>query len=232
VEFSVSMRVERLRETPGVTRPYGDADWQAVLAAGDGIEGKLQALDVRLSLGGEPTFVALDDGLASGGNVAALGPTKRDYADKLARRLRERLGKGGLLHYGEGKWYPGEETARWAFAIYWRTDGEALWHDPGLISEERPQCAATIDDAARFAADLARKLGLADDSAMPAYEDWAHFVLIEQKLPLGLTPAAAELDDPVQRRRLVRELDQGLRPPVGYVLPLLMTERAGGGRKF
>ena len=232
VEFSVSMRIERIRETPRATRPYSEAEWQAMLAAGDSIEGKLNAGDVRLSVGGEPTFVALEDGLAPEWNIAALGPTKRGFADKLARRLRERLGKGGLLHYGHGKWYPGEEKARWAYAIYWRADGEALWGDPNLISEERPERAATIDDAAKFTADLVRRLGLADDSAVPAYEDWAHFVLIEQKQPLALTSEANELDDPAQRQRLLRVLDQGLRPPAGFVLPLLVTGRDGSRRKF
>ncbi len=223
VDFSVSMRVERIRETPRVTRPYSDEQWQSVLAVGDAVEARLKAGDVRLSVGGEPTFVALDDGLAPEWNIAALGPTKRVYADKLARRLRERLAPGGLLHYGLGKWYPGEQTARWAFAIYWRGDGEALWQDPALIALEEPARPADIDDAARFAAELSRRLGLAADGTIAAYEDWAHFVLIEQKLPLEVTPQDNRLDDPAQRERLVRVFDQGLRPPVGYVLPLLVA---------
>ena len=212
--------------------PYGDDEWQAILAAGDAVDDRLKAGDVRLSVGGEPTFVALDDAQAPEWNIDALGPTKRVYADKLARRLRERLAPGGLLHYGQGKWYPGEQTARWAFAIYWRTDGVALWQDPALIADETPARAANIDDATRFAAELGRRLGLAPDSAIAAYEDWAHFVLIEQKLPLGVTPEDDTLDDSAQRQRLVRVLDQGLRPPVGYVLPLIVTTGDGGRRRF
>ena len=232
VDFAVSMRIERIRETPRVTKPYSEEQWQAILAAGDAVDDKLKAGDVRLSVGGEPTFVALGDGLAPEWNIAALGPTKRAYADKLARRLRERLAKGGLLHYGQGKWYPGEQTARWAFAIYWRADGEALWRDPSLIAAETPARAADIDDAEKFAAELSRRLGLAADSAIAAYEDWAHFMLIEQKLPLDVVPQDNKLDQPEERERLMRVFDQGLRRAAGYVLPLLVTGGNGGRRRF
>jgi uncharacterized protein (DUF2126 family)/transglutaminase-like putative cysteine protease len=232
VDFSVAMSIARIRETPRVTKPYSEETWAAIVAAGDAVQAKLEAGDVRLSVGGEPTFVALGDGLAPEWNIAALGPTKRDFADKLVRRLHARLAKGGLLHYGQGKWYPGEQTARWALAIYWRADGQTLWHDPKLIAEEKPARAADIGDAERYAAELCRRLGLAGDGAIPAYEDWAHLVLVEQKLPLDVTPADNKLDDPVERQRLVRVFDRGLRAPVGYVLPLLVTDGAGERGRF
>ena len=149
------------------------------------------------------------------------GPTKRDFADKLARRLSARFAKGGLLHHGQGKWYPGEQAARWAFGIHWRSDGEPLWREAGLIAEERAKSPASIADAERFAAELCRTLGLDGDSAIPAYEDAAHFALIEQKLPLGATPEDYVLADPAERERLIRVLDRGLDTPAGYVLPLL-----------
>ena len=151
VDFSVSMRVERMRETPRVTKPYSDAQWQDILATGAVVENRLQAGGVRLSMGGEPTFVALEDGMTAEWNMDALGPRKRVYADKLARRLRERFAKGGLLHYGQGKWYPGELAARWAFGIYWRADGLPQWENPGLIADENPSRPATFADAERFA---------------------------------------------------------------------------------
>lgn len=232
VDFSVAMHTQRLRETPRVTKPYGDEQWQAILAAGAAVEARLSAGDVRLSMGGEPTFVALGDAAAPEWNTAALGPTKRDYADKLARRLRERFAKGGLLHHGQGKWYPGEPAARWSFGIYWRSDGEPLWQNAELIAEEKSAPEATIADAARFAGELCRTLGLAGDGAIPAYEDAAHFMLIEQKLPLDISPEDNTLAEPVERERLMRVFDQGLDKPAGYVLPLLMTQTQDGQRRF
>ena len=232
VDFSVTMQVARINETPRVTKPYDDAQWQKILAAGDAIDERLAAGDVRLTMGGEPTFVALDDASAPEWNIAALGPTKRHLADKLARSLCDRFAKGGLLHYGQGKWYPGEQAARWAFAIHWRGDGEPLWRDARLIAVETPDKPATIADAETFAAELCRSLGLSGDSAIPAYEDAAHFALLEQKLPLGVSPTDNTLADPVERQRMIRVFERGIDKAAGCVIPLLMTHGPGGKRRF
>jgi len=183
-------------------------------------------------MGGEPTFVALDDAAAPEWNIAALGPTKRDFADKLARGLCARFASGALLHHGQGKWYPGEQAARWAFGIHWRSDGKPLWRDASLIAEERPETPATVADAEKLAGALCRALGLSGDSAIPAYEDAAHFALAEQKLPLGVAPQDNKLAEPAERERLIRAFDRGLDQPVGYVLPLLVTQDAKRKRRF
>jgi|RhiMethySRZTD1v2_1073278.scaffolds.fasta_scaffold12602_4 uncharacterized protein (DUF2126 family)/transglutaminase-like putative cysteine protease len=232
VDFSVSMRIERMRETPRVSKPYSEAQWHDILATGTVVENRLQAGDVRLSMGGEPTFVALGDGQAAEWNTAALGPSKRVSADKLARRLRERFAKGGLLHYGQGKWYPGESAARWAFGIFWRADGQPLWENAALIAEENPARPATLADAQRFASGLCLTLALPAERLVPAYEDAAHFMLIEQKLPLGATPDDNRLADPAERARLMRVFGQRLDRPTGYVMPLLMTQTHDGKRRF
>ena len=228
VEFSYSMQVTRTVETPRVSKPYGEAAWQTILAAGDAVDQRLAAGDVRLSMGGEPTFVAADEMQAPEWNIAALGPTKRTYADKLARRLSKRFGRGGLLHYGLGKWYPGETAARWSFGVHWRKDGAPLWRDTSLICEETPERPASIEGAKEFARELCRRLGLDAAAAIPAYEDAAHFALIEQKLPPGVTPAENRLAAPAERERLVRVFEQGLDRPAGYVLPLMLTKAAEG----
>ncbi len=226
VSFDFEMKVARIRETPRVTKPYSDETWDQIFAAGDDVDRRLLAGDVRLSMGGEPTFVAADDMEGDEWNTAAVGPTKRRYAEELVRRLQNRFAPGGLLHYGQGKWYPGEQLPRWAFAIYWRSDEKPLWEDPDRIARETPEKPATIEGAAKFADALCATLGLPQESVMPAFEDAAHFAFVEQKLPANTTIETAKLDDPALRDRLVRTIDRGISVPTGFVLPIQSWQSA------
>ncbi len=183
-------------------------------------------------MGGEPTFVAVDDMEGAEWNTAAVGPHKRRYADDLIRRLTQRFAGGGLLHYGQGKWYPGEQLPRWAFALYWRTDGQPLWEDKKLIAREVVARPATIADAEKFTTQLCRQLGLPETSAIAAYEDAAHFMLVEQKLPLNVTPATNALADAAERKRIMSVFDRGLEAPVSYVLPIQVWHSDDRGRRW
>ena len=232
VTFDFKMAVTRIRETPRVTKPYSDETWASILDVGRGIDKKLNAGDVRLTMGGEPTFVAADNVDAPEWNIAAVGPTKRHFAEDLIRRLQARFAPGGLLHYGQGKWYPGEQLPRWAFALYWRTDRQPLWEKPELIAREKRAEKTTVDQAQTFVASLCTHLGLAADSAIPAYEDSAHFTLVEQKLPINTTAAKNDLDDPAERERLIRVFDRGLMRPVSYVLPIQVWQTKDRGRRW
>jgi len=232
VTFSFDMLVERVRESPRVTLPYTEEQWQQILAAGDAVDERLTAADVRLSMGGEPTFVSIDDMDSDEWKTAAVGPTKRAYAEDLVRRLQQRFAPGGLLHYGQGKWYPGEPLPRWAFALYWRRDEQPLWSNPDLIDREASPKKAGIADAEKLMTALCTQLGLPKDSGLPAYEDPGYYALIEQKLPIDVTPGDNKLQDPVERARVVRIFEQGLDKPASYVLPIQVWQSPDLGRRW
>ncbi|HNY47909.1 MAG TPA: transglutaminase family protein, partial [Casimicrobium sp.] len=169
VTFEHHMSVSRIYESPRVTKPYSDAQWESVLDLGEQVDRDLVDGDVRLTMGGEPTFVADRDRDAAEWNTAALGPTKRGYANALVQKLRAEYGDGGFLHFGQGKWYPGEQLPRWALSIFWRKDGEPVWNNPDLFADERKPSAFTSADSERFVITLATKLGLPTKFITPGY---------------------------------------------------------------
>jgi uncharacterized protein (DUF2126 family) len=233
VDFHFEMKIERIRETPRVSAPYTVQQWAGIDALGKRIDARLQAGDVRLTVGGEPTFLAAYDRDGAEWNTEAVGPTKRAYADRLIRRLRERFAPGGLLHYGQGKWYPGEQLPRWAFTLHWRADGEALWVNPDLIAPEA-ETGATPEAAERLALRIAEQLGVGGEFIHAAYEDPTSFVKQEAELPINLDPATNRLDDPQARARLARVFAQGLGTPRSFVLPVQAAQAAPArrGRRF
>jgi uncharacterized protein (DUF2126 family) len=140
-------------------------------------------------MGGEPTFVSIDDFESEEWNTAAVGPQKREAADKLIRRLRNRFAPGGFLHYGQGKWYPGETLPRWTFSLYWRRDGKPIWRNPELIANEGEDTGKASPETAKdLLAAIADNLGIEDDHVVPAYEDPAEWILKEGNLPDNVTP--------------------------------------------
>ncbi|MDI4235025.1 transglutaminase family protein [Bradyrhizobium sp. Arg237L] len=230
VDFAFEMSVKRIREAPRITRPFSDESWARLDALGEQVDADLKTEDVRLTMGGEPTFVSVDDLEAPEWNIAAVGPTKRALADDLIRRLRDRFAPGGLLHYGQGKWYPGESLPRWAFGLYWRKDRVPIWKNADLIAKIENPYKAEIKDAERFAVTMAQKLGHAADYVMPAFEDPAFWLQREAALPANVSPANSKLSDPEERARLARVFDQGLTTAKGYVLPIQRFSPLAGVR--
>jgi uncharacterized protein (DUF2126 family)/transglutaminase-like putative cysteine protease len=229
VDFEISMKVERLAESPRHTRPYSEEMWQAIEACGEAVDERLAEQDVRLTQGGEPTFVSIDDYVSEEWTVGATGETKRTLSESLIRRLRKRFAPGGFLHYGQGKWYPGESLPRWSLGCYWRADGEAVWKDDRWLAEPGGDGKADAKDAHAFSQRLAERLGVEKDFAVPAYEDPFYFAWRERRLPTNVEPEDPRLDDPEERARLMRVFERGLTTPVGYVLPL---ERVPSAKKL
>lgn len=220
VEFTHTMEVTRIFESPRVTQPYSDDQWQAIRDLGLRIDDRLDQMDVRLTMGGEPTFVSVEDREGAEWNTAALGPTKRGYAVALLNRLRERYGANGFLHFGQGKWYPGEQLPRWALSIYWREDGQACWQDPALFADERERSRYGAADARRFMGALCARLGLGDEYIVPGYEDVFYYLWRERRLPVNVDPFDSRLDDEMERARLRRVFEARLDSVTGYALPV------------
>jgi uncharacterized protein (DUF2126 family) len=220
VEFVHEMSVTRIHEDPRVTLPYTDAQWKQIEALGHRVDDEMRAGDVRLTMGGEPTFVSVDDMDGEEWNYTALSPQKRLLAARLIDRLRARFAPGGLLHYGMGKWYPGEPLPRWAFTCYWRSDGRAMWHDLNLLAREEEKSELGPVDAQRFTETLARRLGVDSGYANPAFEDPFYYLQKERLLPVNVDPVENHLEDAIERERLRRIFERGLNQPTGFVLPL------------
>ncbi|MFZ4498619.1 MAG: DUF2126 domain-containing protein [Burkholderiales bacterium] len=218
-------RVTRIHEDPRVTLPYGEQQWQDILALGDQVDAELQAGDVRLTMGGEPTFVSIDAVDAPEWNTDADGPAKRRLSGELLRRLRQAFGPGGMLYHGQGKWYPGEALPRWQMVCLWRKDGQPVWHDPALLADPHAPGKQAREDAERFARELARVLGLRGSHILPAHEDPLIALQQEAMLPDNLPLDHAELRTDAGRKRLVEVLQQGLGEPTGWVLPLHWSHR-------
>ncbi len=215
VDFHFEMRVDRFNEKPRITLPFSDEAWAALDTLGEKVDSDLVKHDVRLTMGGEPTFVSIDDFQAPEWNTEAIGPQKRVRADELARRLADAFAPGGLLHYGQGKWYPGEPLPRWNFAIYWRKDGKPIWQDQSLIAREASDTPVSASIAQRLMAGIVSRMGLDRQHVLSAYEDPAQLILKNANL------AGESLGrDEDEGARMARLLAESLKNPKGYVIPL------------
>jgi len=225
VEFHFNNSVQRIHEDPRVTKPYSDEQWSAIEALGHTIDEELESGDVRLTMGGEPTFVSIDDMESAQWNTAADGKDKRELAGKLMLRLRDTFGPGGMLYYGQGKWYPGEPLPRWQLACFWRKDGVPVWQKPELLADVNKDYGCNREHADRFIRQLAKQLGVPATTIKPGYEDPLHYLLQEGQVPANLDPLKANLKDSLDRKRLTKVLTGDLGAPVGYALPLHWNDK-------
>ncbi len=219
-DFEFSMSVDRLDDKPRATKPYQPETWEAIQAAGYKVDKKLAEGGVTLTMGGEPTFISVDNPDAPEWNGAAVGEEKLKLSEGLLRRMWKRFGPGGFLHMGQGKWYPGESLPRWAHSCFWRKDGVPLWKNSELFAETTKPGKATEKDAEVFGRALSELLGVDPEFLIAAYEDAAFYLLKERKIPINLDTIDNRLTDPEESARLKKVFEQGLKSPCGWVLPL------------
>ena len=219
--------VTRVHEDPRVTLPYTEAAWGAICALGARVDQRLAAGDVRLTVGGEPTFVSIDNQVDPEWTTDADGPHKRERASALAARLKKVWAPQGLVQRSQGKWYPGEPLPRWQIGLFWRTDGQPLWTDEALLADPWQSGAeppALAPDAGRQVLNaIADGLGLPASQVRPAYEDALGRLASAVRQPEGEPVAAADdlaADAPDTRAALLSRLDEPVTEPAAYVLPL------------
>ena len=227
VDFRYEMSVSRINDVPRVDSPFTDEQWKEVQELAHAVDADLADLDVRLTTGGEPTFVGIDEPDSPQWNGDAMGPLKRTHAVRLIRRIQEKIAPGALLHFGQGKWYPGEALPRWALNCYWRADDVPLWEQGHLIAEENRNYGFRTPDAREFAEALTRRLQVSADNLLPAYEDAFYYLWKERRLPVNVDVADSKLTNAREREELARVFERGLTEPVGYVLPIRRRQLNG-----
>ncbi|MFK7770457.1 MAG: transglutaminase family protein [Mariniblastus sp.] len=225
-EFDFGMTVARVHEDPRVTKPYTEEQWNAIDKLGYRVDDDLKSADVRLTMGGEPTFVSIDNPDDPQWQTEAIGEEKNRLANDLMARMKKRFGENLLMHYGQGKWYPGEPIPRWAKTCYARKDGLPIWKDPSLFASEGSDHGHSTDDAQRFAAGIAGRLGVDDEDVADVFEDALYHLWEEQRLPVDVDLGKESMRDSIDRKRLAKVLEQGLQNPVGAILPLMYDRNA------
>ena len=223
VTFKHEMSVERLLDSGRPLKPYEEETWSLIHETGHQVDALLRENDVRLTTGGEPTFVGTKNPDADEWNTAALGSEKHVLADQLLHRLQHDWAPGALLHHGQGKWYPGEELPRWAYQCYWRDDGEDIWENPQLFerNDNTQRTHRSVSDAERLIQLIAQNCAIDDEFAFPAYEDPWHLAWQARRFPSNKDPLTDDLKEDSHQKRLVSLLRGEPRDPVAMVLPLI-----------
>jgi uncharacterized protein (DUF2126 family)/transglutaminase-like putative cysteine protease len=222
VDFGYSMSVRRLNDAPRPSKPFTEEAWLQVEQVAHRVDAELEAQDVRLTMGGEPTFVGIDEPESPQWNIDALGPMKRTRGLALIRCLREKVAPGALLHYGQGKWYPGEPLPRWALSCSWRIDRVPVWENIDLIARENQEYGFGAADAFRFIEALSRRLQVSSEDILPAFNregepvELAGYILpIRRRQPEGQLCWSSQLWFPRLERLLLSPGDS----PIGYRIP-------------
>ena len=220
-KFDFAMSITRIHEDPRVTKPYTDEQWQAIEALGHRIDAEFEAGEVRLTMGGEPTFVSIDDMDGAEWNTAAVGPNKRQLAGEsdqaAAQAIRSR--RPAALR-------PGQMVSRRAAAalgarlLLAARRRSRSGQTPILIADERTDYGYGQAEAQTFVAALAAKLGVSPEMAIPAYEDVWYYLWKERRLPVNVDPLDIEARRRGRARAAGADLRAGLGPVVGYALPL------------
>jgi uncharacterized protein (DUF2126 family)/transglutaminase-like putative cysteine protease len=222
-EFFFENSVKRIFESPRVTKPYTEEQWKAIDKLGNKVEKQLQKNDVRLTMGGEPTFISIDDLESPEWNTAADGPHKQKLAKDLSQRLYDKFGNGAVLHHAQGKWYPGEPLPRWQIEICWRKDGRPIWFNKKYLATFADDFVVPANTDKLFLETLTKYLGVSSQHIIPGFEDAFYFLWEQGNLPIDIDPTK-DKDNALVKNKLKEILENGTSTPVGHLLPLNHTQ--------
>jgi len=188
---------------------------------------------VRLSMGGEPTFLSPSTMWTErNGTPRRSAPISAAMPRPDPPPARPDSRRAACCITGRANATPASSFRAGPFPCTGARNGQSALENDALVDKEVPARPATVDGAERFAATLAQQLGLPPDCAVPAYEDPAHFLLIEQKLPLNLDPATNK----ARRSAGCAPRSQGVRArldkPSGYVMPIQVWHSQERGRRW
>ena len=188
------------------------------------IETTLASHKVRLTLGGEPTYVPVDPA-GHEWSITALGPTKLRYAYALSDALIAQALPHAVAIYSPGKIYPGELNPRWTINLVFRRDGQPIFPKKLLkktVDPALPQFMAALLSALRIKAQWLQALDplapgravwvlpLDHDGKRFTSENWAlpnQLELLRTEGPAGLRLPLASLPEHLNRRALTIEVD-------------------------
>ncbi|MDO6596660.1 transglutaminase family protein [Oceanihabitans sp. 2_MG-2023] len=222
-EFFFENSVKRIFESPRVTKPYTEEQWKAIDKLGNKVEKQLQKNDVRLTMGGEPTFISIDDLESPEWNTAADGPHKQKLAKDLSQRLYDKFGNGAVLHHAQGKWYPGEPLPRWQIEICWRKDGRPIWFNKKYLATFADDFVVPANTDKLFLETLTKYLGVSSQHIIPGFEDAFYFLWEQGNLPIDIDPTK-DKDNALVKNKLKEILENGTSTPIGHLLPLNYTQ--------
>ncbi len=208
-DFFHEMSVQRIYESPRVTKPYLDEQWRAIESLGHLVDTRLRAADVRLTMGGEPTFTSLDDADGPEWMGEAMSPAKRKLAVELLGRLRDHFAPQAMLHYGQGKWYPGEALPRWALSCYWRKDHVPIWGKHASNCKRTTKITVTpAKMRGSFSKHWAAACKWTLRFTMRAYEDSFYYLWKERRLPVNVVTRFKTKKTPSSRKHVARVFEQ------------------------
>ena len=226
VSFKYKNEVLRVHEDPRVTKPYTDQQWQEIEHLGHLLDKQLKKSDVRMTMGGEPTFVSIDDMDSPEWNISALGEHKLDRAQELLLRIRDSFSFNAALHYGQGKWYPGEQLPRWALGCFWLKNGQSIWTNQKLLDSPTSKSKYSNKHAYKLIKRITSHLKLGLDDIRTAYEDVPYYLWKEGTLPKNVDVLSNRLDDEMERERIRKVFDRKLNTPAGFTLPVAWNDES------